>query len=396
MTNSFRPNVALGGALLTGFVGAVAVRLKGEGVVSHRRTLAVLFATSAAFTVTDEASIALVGVALFVTWLFDERVLLSRRDRGLAVLAALAIVVVAARGALVGFRGGPVEKIEWVPMVIPGISTGAITEVFSKAGMTVIVCDSFPFLAATVGLALGLFEKPSRPLATAVVFSAATMFFCYLGLTRLTINGARTESLRFFEAPCFVSLMLGLLWLPSLRRGGAAQAAVLAGLILPAVFSVIWMREVAPDELGAWTVRGPFEATIRGAFGFDCRKIAGARLGQTPELTYIDTPGWYRYAACRPIFAPGMIKLPWHVKIGSRGQWYPNTQIGDITEMAGPGGSVPAMCFAGGQGSDPVCKYALLHTSCSPEGSDFVRCPLTADMLEDLKARHIEQDAGWK
>jgi hypothetical protein len=51
--------------------------------------------------------------------------------------------------------------------------------------------------------------------------------------------------------------------------------------------------------------------------------------------------------------------------------------------------------MANGTTSDPVCKYALAHTSCSPEGTDFVRCSLTPEMLEDLKTRHIEQDAGW-
>jgi hypothetical protein len=118
-------------------------------------------------------------------------------------------------------------------------------------------------------------------------------------------------------------------------------------------------------------------------------------VGQEPELTYVDTPGWYRYAACRPIFAPGMVKPPWPMKIGVRGQWYPNTQIGDVIDMAGPGAEVQAMCLADGKDSDPVCKYALANASCTPMGTDFLRCLLSADKLQDLRERHIEQDAGW-
>ncbi len=106
--------------------------------------------------------------------------------------------------------------------------------------------------------------------------------------------------MRFFIAPCFIALELGFFWLSRIDRASLARLLVLTALAVPAVFTVYWICERKQLELGAWTVRGEFESTRRGGYGMNCRTIAGARLGQTPELTYIDTSAWYRYAGVVP------------------------------------------------------------------------------------------------
>jgi hypothetical protein len=221
------------------------------------------------------------------------------------------------------------------------------------------------------------------------------MAICFLVMTNIVINGFPSEAVRFFPAPCFTALVLGAMWLPRIRVGSLARSIVLAALTVPPVFTVFWIRERKEVELWAWKVRGAFESTRQGPYGENCRNIASARIGQRPELTYVDTGAWYRYAACRPIFAPGMYKVPWNVKIAPRGQWYPNTQIGDIQEMAGPNATIPAMCMVADKFSDPVCVYARAQTACVSNGTDFVRCELTPEHLAELRSRRIQDDSGW-
>ncbi len=361
LTNSFRPHVALAGVLITGFVAAVAIRLRDARAVSFPRTFAVLGATSAALTITDEASLAVLGVCLFFGWLVHEDVLVPGRARGVAALLGLAVLVVAARAVFVGLSGGPVESVAWAKDGrIPGMQGGSFTGLHTWGGLVVLICDFFPFLFANIGLLLAVATRPDRRLAAALTFSVVSMVICFVALTHVVINHAPTESMRFFIAPCFIALELAFLWLARMDQGSPAR------------------------------LRGEFEHTRRGAYGFNCRTIAGARLGQTPELAYVDTTAWYRYAACRPIFAPGIVKYPWHVKIAPHMQWYPNTQFADIQVTAGPDATIPLMCLTDAGESDPVCAYALANCSCTPNGTQFVRCALTPDHREKLKQRDVE------
>ena len=60
------------------------------------------------------------------------------------------------------------------------------------------------------------------------------------------------------------------------------------------------------------------------------------------------------------------------------------------TEMVAADASVDAVCPAGRRPGDvdPVCTYALARTHCAPDGSAYLRCPLTpADRKAILSAR---------
>ena len=139
---------------------------------------------------------------------------------------------------------------------------------------------------------------------------------------------------------------------------------------------------------------GTLRKTKKGAYGLNCRTIAGSRLGDEPEVSYVDTAAWYRYAACRPIYAPGIPKRPWRVKIGSTGQLYPKSQLPAVQDMVPHDAVIPALCMTGGEGSDPVCSYAIASLPCTPSGSDFVRCTLTPADRDELRGRHLET-AVW-
>ena len=59
-------------------------------------------------------------------------------------------------------------------------------------------------------------------------------------------------------------------------------------------------------------------------------------------------------------------------------------------EMLKPDQAVDAICPTGRSPGDvdPVCAYALTRTQCTPEGSAFLRCPLSPEDRRAILARH--------
>jgi hypothetical protein len=390
MINSMRPHVALAGLLLVGFIGAIAVRLRSPDAIPIRRTLPTLCAVAAALAITDEASLLWVGIAAFLAWIIEGNAIAERRAQGFAGLVALASAIALTRLLFVGLGSGPVESVTWVEARIPGLLAGARTPLYSRDGLVVLITDFFPFLMAVLGLALFARSQRDRRHGAMLVFAAAPIVLTFLALTHVEVNGTGTEAKRFFVAPCFVALTLATLWFSQMPRRSLSRAMVVVALTVPAACTVFWLIDLCPIEVGAWRLRGPFEKTERGAYGFDCRTIAGAELGQSPTVSYIDTAAWYRYAACSPVYAPGTALSPWRMKVASKGQRDPKSQLPDVERMVSAQSDVPAYCLSGGTSSDPVCAYAVAHASCAPNGSDFVRCILTPDHRRELARRRLE------
>jgi len=84
------------------------------------------------------------------------------------------------------------------------------------------------------------------------------------------------------------------------------------------------------------------------------------------------------------------------VKIALRGQWYLNTQIGDIS------GDRPTRCNHSPDvldrrpGIGPcLCVCSRELRECTPNATHFFRCALTREHREELNRRDIEHPA-WK
>jgi hypothetical protein len=77
LSNSFRPHVALAGLLMVGFVGSVADGALDRSARSRRRVVVRILAMAGLLSLTDEASLALLDLALVLAWLACPWVLLG-------------------------------------------------------------------------------------------------------------------------------------------------------------------------------------------------------------------------------------------------------------------------------------------------------------------------------
>ena len=95
-------------------------------------------------------------------------------------------------------------------------------------------------------------------------------------------------------------------------------------------------------------------------------------------MTYVESSVFYAYTGCRPSFVAGMRRTKYWTR-----KEYPALGPGGFDqinrEMVLPDAVVDAICPAGRapHDMDLVCSWAVAHTPCAAEGSDFVRCPLT-------------------
>src|SRR6185369_6252099 len=128
--------------------------------------------------------------------------------------------------------------------------------------------------------------------------------------------------------------------------------------------------------------RGP------GLHDESCRTVAGARLGDRPALVHVEQSVFYSYAGCRPTFVAGKRGSQFEMKLRPT-LGLPGFQQLD-REMLKPDASVDAICPAARAPSDvdPVCAYALAHSTCAPEGTAYLRCPLSPADRSAILGRH--------
>src|SRR4029079_13029441 len=106
--------------------------------------------------------------------------------------------------------------------------------------------------------------------------------------------------------------------------------------------------------------------------------LGGAPVGQQGAGAYGEASVFYAYTGCRPSFVAGMRRTPYWAR-----KEYPKLGPAVFQQLDGEllaaDAAVDAICPTGRQrhDMDAVCSYAVAHAKCAPEGSDFVRCPLT-------------------
>ena len=373
---SFRPHVPLAALLMIGFVGVFAALAASASPLAEARAYPAAVCMFALLAITDEASAALLGVGAFAAWAWDPALLGSTRLRGLGALAGLAAAGALAVAAFGGglSRGGPVSAVTWAaaarePSVLGGYPPLALS---TPQGREAFFFDVLPFGAAWLGVALAAVR--GRGLGALVAFGAAV---CAAGAalgTHVDVNHNAAEAQRFYLAPFFVTWLFALVALPRVPRGSVAAFAVLLGVAVPALSSAYWLRERMPEDLGPFAIgKQPwFDNLLR----VDCRRGAGARLGESPRLAYVEPVVFFYWTACRPTFTPGTTTAPWPLKVfpvaDTRAQLA--TIDRDLVKRAEP---LDAICRTKPAGDDPACARARRH-GCTPEGTDFVRCPLDA------------------
>ncbi len=306
----------------------------------------------------------------------------------LGVLAAAFVAVNVLLAASLS-RGSPVEQMGLVAPRSPGVQQPPLA-LSSGAGWIALIADTVPvwtIFIALVSLRRAGKRDPAqqRPSRGLTAFLSALTAVSIAGLTVVEINHAPPESHRFLTAALFMFPVFGVCAFDWWAPGTARRALVLGGLTLGAFSTVLWLshypRHPTPETY--------FRQRGENLHASDCRALAGARFGQTPELVYVESSIFYAYAGCRPSFLPGFRATKyWAIKLK------PVLGVNGLRqmdrEMVPPADALPAICPAkrSGDDVDPVCAYARRHGTCAPEGTEYVRCALTpADRQKLVGAR---------
>lgn len=383
---SYRPHVPVATLMLLGAFGTVAVRATRPDGIPTRATAPVLLAVVSLLAVSDEATTALLGVALGAAWAIDPRLLADRRDVGLALLVGLG-------AAFVGFNllfsaslapGGPVQTVTLTPGPrVPAVVTGDAGVPMSEPYAPMILFfDYLPLLACGAALALLAVRLRSSAQAAVAVLVWSLIVVSECLLLRVEVNHDGAESQRYMTAPFSACFVFTVLFLHRMPRGSIGSLLALLGVAVPAIYSVYWIREISPNSMSGLKDT----ATASGAklSDVDCRSTAGAHLGDVARAAYVESSEYYSVAACRPIFNSGQ-RWRWSVPIFPTTEPIPQLRALDES-LWQPGEAGEAFCLRDeAVASDPVCRQALrARSSCQPEGARYLRCPLTPADREAL------------
>jgi hypothetical protein len=155
------------------------------------------------------------------------------------------------------------------------------------------------------------------------------------------------------------------------QRASLAPALVTVGLASGAFSSFNWLTEYAPNHGVPPTLYNPQGYDL---YNVDCRKLAGARLGEKAERAYVDPSLYYLYVGCRPTYVPGgeRAREVWGIKI------YPDpSKAGFRAFDQDEPGLLRVVCPTSGTKGE-VCQRVPHHTRCKQEGEAFTTCATTA------------------
>jgi hypothetical protein len=378
---SYRPHCLVSLMMQAGMVGVLAVRAIRSNECSDLRVAYTLLVCGGVLTISDEASTALVGLALGVVWLVSPGLLGRSRSRGALLLVAVAVTVAVSSLLFNGSAGpgGPVEKLTWIPdALVSGYSADALP-LSSHEGRIALAFDVLPALACLLALA---WTSKAGQGAWGIVLACAAMLAATVVLSlHVRLNGDMKgyELHRLFVAPYVWTLLCTLLYLPRMPPESIPRFAAILGVFVPSLFGLRWLREVAPKELAIYRENDANPWAKESPANLDCRSVAAAHLGERAQPTYVDASLHYVFTSCRPIFGPGRVQS-WTMKTVPEFESIPQLRALDADAEAS-GARFDAMCGADPRARrDAVCAYAVDHHpgECRAEGTRFLRCPLSS------------------
>jgi hypothetical protein len=387
LTLSFRPHVSLSFLLIFGFSAAVLLPIVSERPVSRSSTVPALFASTALLAITDEASLAVLGLMLGAIWLLAPGILAKSRLRGAGVMTGLVVtigLVIVLLGGVLG-RGAPRHSLSPVPLQVPGFYAPSFP-LSTSTGRSLLFFDFLLVFGTLIaGIVAVLATRRRRIVVTFVAY--AVLFVVSMGLlTGLNTDGDGLNNHRFVTTLLLVSPLFGAYWL-SLASGLATRYDVRPVLVsvlflatVPSVFSTIeWLLGPAKNDCeshkGFW---GDHDF-----YSTDCRQQTAAVLGEVPQPTYVANNVWYLYAGCRPLFAPGpdvgqdnlqlIVSTP---LLGAAG-------LQKLDRWVARDGTIRAYC-APGDASDPICAHLSERGRCAPVTTELSGCALSHEARQDL------------
>jgi hypothetical protein len=380
---SYRPHTSLAYLLILGFVAALFLPLlTRERSIAPRETRTCLFSCTAALVLTDETSLALLGLMFAVVWIVSPSAVARTRRQGAVVgavlLLAIAAVILICGGTFMPGQPGP--SLRLLPYFrVPGYLQPSLP-LSTPAGFFAFFADyCAPLSVCLVGAIVAILIRNSVVVTMFSAYFAITVVGLW-ALTRLEINAGSLESHRFvtvalFLAPVFAFYFCSLSSRVLRSEGARSFVALMAGtgIFLPVASTSEWLFGLS--------------ATICKAYGMDnyagvdCGKFAGARTGDEVTIAYVDTAEWYRFAGCRPIRAPTTQPDTSHqIAVGRGATGVVGLKMLDEWVKKGP---LTAFCAA--RSTDPVCiSVQKLPGACRKESDSFERCSLGPDLRRTL------------
>ncbi|CAN5591050.1 hypothetical protein BH09MYX1_BH09MYX1_38510 [soil metagenome] len=369
---SYRPHAPVSLLAGTMLIGALVSRMIAPRLRGARSAIVAGLLVA---SLCDEASVAIYGLAIGVTWVFFPRVLGRTRWRGVGFLFLLLVAVVVPNVFITGTigHGGALRTVEWVAPRFAGME-GISTPLFSARGAIRGSMWLAAPLAALIALTLSRTAKRGGPPGSALVFVATTFFVgCTLALC-LVVNGSAGEAQRFYLAPFVGPLVVLTLLTRDLRPSLKPFVGLAIGV--PALLSVYADATIAAKlrfseyTAGAHDVEMPYSL-----FDVDCADVAPTRLGEPTRRMYVDVTGYSLYSSCRSLWVPGQKHAGWGIEIFS--ETNSNRQRTTL-ERSLTGTSAPAACW-NNRPSDAVCNDLKLRGLCTPSNRYFVDCTLPLD-----------------
>ena len=390
LTLSFRPHASVAGLLLIGIVAALLGRSQGGGAEEARDdtgTAIPLVLLCGAMSITDEASTAVVGLALGAAWLAWPTILASSWKRGLLLLLGLLAAVLLANLVYSGLLSPGADRPETrlVPWRSPGFANPTLP-FSSPNGAKYFLLDVAALLLFAIAALWAALRARRRQVLAVAAFVVVAVAVGVVGLGRLDIPPKAVEAHRFVTAPMLACPLVAMYWLLQRkeRRRPVQSPFVLALLVLaltlPAVTTLAWLRSPG----GTPFPKLSSFSTKEDLFATDCRTEVGARLGDRAEPTYVSQTVFYLYAGCRPTFLAG--RSGGH-KIKTSRPLHGLAALADLSRMVAPDADLPAICPATG-GGDPICSRARLggcdRLGSSRLGTEIVRCHLSPEDRQAL------------
>jgi hypothetical protein len=371
VTLSFRPHVALAGLMLTALVGGVLVRAQNP-TIGARQMLPSLFACSALLAITDEASFAIFGLALGITWIAKRTTIHPRWSFGIAALGLVAVEFPVFNALFLGgiAKGGPVSELAVVAARVPGYFTAQPLPFSSFVALQVLVADVGAPLTACALLARNWRRRRAHSitaLACVGTITAASLFL----LMKIEVNHSPPESHRFFTLAHLAGALALTMCLPQLPRTSVSRPVALVALALSVVSTLLWIDRVAPTQADK-----PNEAHEQ----IDCRREVGARLFEKTRPTYFSSSVLWLASGCRTAFMPG-VAGGWSIKVMG-----PMQGRGALEELHTQLPDQPVRMFCALEDADPACRFATAHDKCKPAGRRTRTCELAPAERQEVLA----------
>lgn len=393
LTMSFRPHDAVAGLFYVGFLGAVLLRVARPRAPLAETALPLLLST-AGLALSDEATIAMLGLSLGVAWLALPGVVHPERGKGVLTFVLLLVALVGPNLLFAAglAPGGPAQKLELVPFRSPGCYMPTLP-LSDPAGARMLAYDMGPTALSVLAVVVAAVVRGRRALGPALVVGTGFVVSTLL-LTIVELNDQPLESHRFVTGILFIAPLLAAFVLLAPGPGATAEGPSLAGKVALALAFALalvgsslgaastwdWITGVAPKKAHHHT----HYFTKEDLYALDCNEAFGAERFEPAPARYLPKAIFYAYAGCRPLVTPAKNDNRWALTIGN--PYFEKAALGVLHErFVRPDEALGVVCESGQRKrTDPICAALPPETPCVPAGARAEVCTVPGDVRKRL------------